>query len=678
MLDIFEYCESKNEEGILLFLDFQKAFDSVNWNFLFKTLEKFNFGPQFLKWLKILYKNPIFRIKNNGWISKTCSMKRGIRQGCPISAIIFLFVVEIMSLKIKTAKNIKGFTNDNMNTEIRLLQHADDASLPLLDVKSMENAIILINDFSKVSGMRLNMKKTEAILLGPLKNRYTTLYDVKITNDPVRCLGIYIGHDIEKCYEKNWIEKIHKLEKMLNMWKKRKLTLFGKCSIINTLALTQLYYSAIILNYPNTETLKNIQRLIFKFIWGKRDRIKRNTLIGNIADGGIGIVDVESKFKSLKAMWIKRLSENKSTIRIFFESIIHKKSIDLAYLLKTSNTNIYDFENAFNKLPKFYCEVLCAFNECKLKEKICISDKVLTQPIWFNTNFRTNKHSLFFANWAKVGILYVKDLFNQEGKFHDIEYFSDVIKNKSNWICEYNVLKKTFKHLEKIQNMTKCKFINITNNKKFLLNNKENLYPYELKCKTLYKIFIAKKFVKPYYERKWTKIFNLNFQEYRMLIYSSKIIKLKDKQLSEFNFKILHNLLNNNKSVSMWNKNVSEKCNYCFLIEDVKHLIFDCKNVKRIWEVARNVCQINIQWKHIVVGYFLVENRNTQLFNLLISVIAFLIYKIKMKLRFEQRLESDMEINIYVKNNLLYYYEIYKKLETRLNVKLFHELSICL
>ena len=124
---------------------------------------------------------------------------------------------------------------------------------------------------------------------------------------------------------------------------KQKLTLFGKCSIINTLALTQLYYSAIILNYPNEETLKNIQRLIFKFIWGKRDRIKRNTLIGNIADGGIGIVDVESKFKSLKAMWIKRLSENKSTIRIFFESIIHKKSIDLAYLLKTSNTNIHDF-----------------------------------------------------------------------------------------------------------------------------------------------------------------------------------------------------------------------------------------------------------------------------------------------------------------------------------------------
>jgi hypothetical protein len=82
-------------------------------NFLFKTVEKFNFGQQLIRWIRILYKNPIFRMKNNGWISKTCSMKSGIRQGCPISAIIFLFVVEIMSIKINSSDKIKGFTKEN-------------------------------------------------------------------------------------------------------------------------------------------------------------------------------------------------------------------------------------------------------------------------------------------------------------------------------------------------------------------------------------------------------------------------------------------------------------------------------------------------------------------------------------------------------------------------------------
>ena len=74
-------------DGILLFLDFEKAFDSVEYNFMFKTLEKFNFGEQFINMIKLLYNKPVFKIKNNGWISKSCEMKRGIRQGCPVSAL---------------------------------------------------------------------------------------------------------------------------------------------------------------------------------------------------------------------------------------------------------------------------------------------------------------------------------------------------------------------------------------------------------------------------------------------------------------------------------------------------------------------------------------------------------------------------------------------------------------
>ena len=79
ILDISEYCENFYQDGILLFLDFEKAFDSIEWNFLYKTLNKFNFGQNFIKWVKILFINPIFCTKNNGWLSKTVSMQRGIR-----------------------------------------------------------------------------------------------------------------------------------------------------------------------------------------------------------------------------------------------------------------------------------------------------------------------------------------------------------------------------------------------------------------------------------------------------------------------------------------------------------------------------------------------------------------------------------------------------------------------
>ena len=69
ILDIFEYYENNDMDGILLFLDFKKAFDSVEYNFMFKTLEKFKFGERFINMIKILYNKPVFKIKNNGWIS---------------------------------------------------------------------------------------------------------------------------------------------------------------------------------------------------------------------------------------------------------------------------------------------------------------------------------------------------------------------------------------------------------------------------------------------------------------------------------------------------------------------------------------------------------------------------------------------------------------------------------
>ena len=95
-------------DGILLFLDFEKAFDSVEYNFMFKTLEKFNFGEQFIYMINLLYNKHVFKIKNNGWISKSCEMKQGIRQGCPVSALLSILVAEILEIKIRTNNEIQG------------------------------------------------------------------------------------------------------------------------------------------------------------------------------------------------------------------------------------------------------------------------------------------------------------------------------------------------------------------------------------------------------------------------------------------------------------------------------------------------------------------------------------------------------------------------------------------
>ena len=145
-------------------LDFEKAFDTVEWSFLFKTLEKFNFGPQFIKWMKLLYESPCAKVKNNGWLSDKITLKRGIHQGCPVSALLFIIIVEILALIIKQSPH-KGIVVQigEQIREMKLSQYADDSCLFLKDETQIALVLKIIKSFGIFAGPKLNLKKTEGI-----------------------------------------------------------------------------------------------------------------------------------------------------------------------------------------------------------------------------------------------------------------------------------------------------------------------------------------------------------------------------------------------------------------------------------------------------------------------------------------------------------------------------------
>lgn len=153
-------------------------------------------------------------------------MSRGIRQGCPISALLYLFIAEILAIKLKTNNDIKGIKIANISTEN--LQHADDVTLALRDMLSLDKAIETVKSFCDHAGSKVNLNKTQCILLGKRKDKHSNIDEINVTNDAVRCLGIFIGHDKEQCFDLNWKKITMIWKNFLNHGKKENLLFLEK------------------------------------------------------------------------------------------------------------------------------------------------------------------------------------------------------------------------------------------------------------------------------------------------------------------------------------------------------------------------------------------------------------------------------------------------------------------
>ena len=152
--------------GLLLFLDFEKAFDTLEWSFIQKTLISFGFGPSMIvQWFKTFCNNTESCILNNGWASNFFLVHRGVCQGCPLSPYLFILSAEILAKAIRKCVDIRGLLVKD--TEIKLSQYADDTTL-ILDgsEKSLSEALKILQSFEKVSGLSLNSKKTQALWIG--------------------------------------------------------------------------------------------------------------------------------------------------------------------------------------------------------------------------------------------------------------------------------------------------------------------------------------------------------------------------------------------------------------------------------------------------------------------------------------------------------------------------------
>lgn len=295
----------KKSGGALVAFDLQKAFDRVNHEYMKCVLQKMNIGPYFLKWIKIIYKSPQSRLNINGCISDPFAVKRSVRQGCPLSALLFALCQEPLANAIRNEPNIKGMVIPNYG-EVKNVQFADDATHPIR-ANCINVLLKVYKDFEKASGSLINELKTEILLLGKTTETFIPDEFKKYIVKMAKILGLpwtKEGTDSNK----HWAGVITRIRNDIEKWEQRFLSFKGKLLVINTILLSKLWYGGRILAIKK-QTIKELNTLIFQFLWSKkRELIRRNYLIRDIKNGGIQMIDIESKCLALRLERIRKLA----------------------------------------------------------------------------------------------------------------------------------------------------------------------------------------------------------------------------------------------------------------------------------------------------------------------------------------------------------------------------------
>ena len=337
-------------------------------------------------------------------------------------------------------------------------------------------------------------------------NNRILLEGIKFSNGPLRCLGIYTGTDKDMCEKKKWENKLHEINNILSIWSSRNLNLYGKVVILNNLIIPKLIYNMTVLPVP-LYVIQRLEDLIYKFLWGKTHKIVKSVVIAKCENGGLNLTDMNVKHYALKSSWIRKLLEQNSiteVLNMYLSSI----GITINLMLKMNFRKIESF-NAINKIQMFYQQIFLSYNMCKTIKPINQMNnfEIFSRSIWGNELFKTKEKCLFFKNWINSGFLLVKDLFDNDGTFISTEKVLNKLKNKSNWITEFFVLKNVIhKKVTKIGDPSICLFIQNSCYKDVsFISTHGIVHPENISTKDMYQTLVEKKAKRSYTESMWQK-----------------------------------------------------------------------------------------------------------------------------------------------------------------------------
>ncbi|XP_071713183.1 uncharacterized protein [Rutidosis leptorrhynchoides] len=464
----YQELRRQKRKGFLFKADFEKAFDTINWEYLLTIIRKMGFGVKWLSLIRACLNSTSISILVNGSPTHEFTPQRGVRQGDPLSPYLFIIAVEGLNSLIKHAieSNLyNGIEIGRYKVLVSHLQYVDDTIFfGEWSRRNMGNLFKLLKCFEIFSGLKVNFSKSCLYGVGLKKESIEAMANYigcRVGTFPFMHLGLPIGQKMNRLH--HWEFVIEKFKSRLVDWKAKSMFFGGRLTLIKSVLSSLPLYAFSLFRVPSNviNALEGIRR---KFFWGGSDDkskiswVRWDTLLLPYEKGGLNIGSLKAKNLALLGKWWWRFRVENNAFWVKIIKSLYGREGGLGSFDNNSTLNKQTIRDNIRRIGTQIDELNIPFTNSFMKVVSTGDETLFWKDKWFDKQVLETMFNRLFKLELNKEVL-VKDRLHKHGSSWTIvwEWSRSPSGRTQNELVELTTMLNYFKYADRNSDSWECK-----------------------------------------------------------------------------------------------------------------------------------------------------------------------------------------------------------------------------
>ena len=611
--------QAEDDNWVLLSLDIRKAFDSVNWDFLLVILRNYGFPASFIRWIEIMQQNACIQISNNGYLSDSIVLQKGLAQGCGASPYLIILVIEALANCIRKDEKIPGIELSNTVKKASLI--ADDSLFSFKgSIAVMSRVRTVLDHFTHSSGLSINYQKSILVGLGshPLdwcNDPCTQDFQKTHISTGFKYLGLWLSSNRDTSMTKNFVIESNLVDSCLANRCVCKTTITGRILQLKSLVASKFVYKFMNLPSPPKEVFDFLDRMYFAHVWnGQRHRLRKEIMFQPQHRGGFSMINICIQNDSLKFAWLNRLLSESVNMQFWSVFLCTQFCIPINEFLKCNLTsaNYFRLVKPGASIPAFWDDVFCKwFDYFHIDRDCSLTDvsHLKIMPISYNDILPLSFHGKLHEFVMENNIICLEDfILNGQAIIQSVT------------LCEPLLLSVLTRMIQQLP----MEWINL------ILRNPNIPRSCSAVDRCMAGLLPAKGFSELLTPqvlnngaiKHWEEALDCPIEDFVWITICKKIKLLRDTTLLDFHIQFLNHCYHYNMKISSNCPTQNPNCSFCFEDpESYMHLFWECPYVFSIWTAVQDFCHDYVDSEEFSSFKCLLSNFQCKLLNIITVVV---------------------------------------------------------